>query len=259
MGRWFTELVHWLATHLVALGFLVFLVVAVVFRADLFSIFMKQPPRGASAEEKAVAEARLAAEIKARAAQVAKARAEGHMFRPLEPGEAENASKGAAVEEKLPVPGALRPATPAPAVTPQGLASISKEVRGGLRPIAPEGLPGPGSPDRAMTARAQNSGEEGGALPPEAVLAQAREAFRSGRLEDAEALYRDYIRLRPEDPDGFGELGNVYHAQERDKEAKDAYFQAGLRLKFGGDQERLERLKQWLENAGDARAQVLAR
>lgn len=261
MGRWFSEAVNWLATHLVALGFLAFFVIAVVFRADLFSIFMKQPPRGASAEEKAVAEARLTAEVKARAERAAKARAEGHLFRPLEPGEAVNASKGATVEEKLPVPGALRPTKPAPvpADSSAGGATVSYAETGGEQAGAPEGQRSAGPSELAANTFVRNRGEDVSALPPETILAQARQAFFNGNLEKAEMLYREYIRRRPEDPDGFGELGNVYHALKRDKEAQDAYFQAGLRLKFEGDQERLERLKQWLEKAGDPRAKVLAR
>lgn len=256
MGRWFTDAVNWLTTHLVALGFLGFLIVAVIFRADLFGIFMKQPPRGASAEEKAVAEARLA-EIQARAAQAAKKRAESHVFRPLEPGEAETASMGVVAEQALPVPGTLRPATPPATRTPPGSGTpeASYAEVGSARPGV---SPGQGSAGTGDTL-AQNRAGDTSQLPPEALLAQAREAFRNGRLDEAETLYRNYIRLRPEDPDGFGELGNVYHALKRDKEAKDAYFQAGLRLKFEGDQDRLERLRQWLEHAGDARAKVLAR
>lgn len=258
MGRWFNEAVNWLVTHLVALGFVVFLVIAVVFRADLFSIFMKQPPRGASAEEKAVAEARLAAEIKARAERAGKTAAEGHLFRPLTPGEAGNASQDAAAEEQLPVPGPLRPVAPAPGDS-SAKGRAASYAQGGGEEGASEGQSGSVSGEPAGDAAARNRGDDKGTLPPETILAQAREAFFGGRLEESEKLYREYIRRRPDDPDGFGELGNVYHALKRDKEARDAYFQAGLRLKFEGDQDRLERLRQWLENAGDPRAKVLAR
>ncbi|RMG33152.1 MAG: hypothetical protein D6720_12000 [Gammaproteobacteria bacterium] len=250
MGRWFSEAIEWLVTHLVALGFLLFFVVAVVFRADLFSFFMKQPPRGASAEEKAVAEARLAAEIAARnAAQAKRAAANGHLFRPLEPTEVAKASVEGTPEEKLPV------ATASPAnvsaQTGAGGRQVSKSPRGSagmLRPVGPQ-------EQRAN----EQDGAELGEAEADALLAQAREAFRTKNWEQAEALYRRYIRVRPDDPDGFGELGNVFHAQGRDKEARDAYFEAGLRLKLAGDQDRLRHLVEWLKNAGDPRAQVLAR
>lgn len=261
MGRWFSEAVNWLATHLVALGFLAFFVIAVVFRADLFSVFMKQPPRGASAEEKAVAEARLAAEVKARAERAAEANAAAHRFRPLEPGEAVNASEDAAAEEKLPVPGLLRPAKPVPgaAVSSTSGPTVSYAQSGDAQSGVSDGHPSRSPVERAANTFIQDRGEDVSALPPETILARARQAFFDGDLQQAEMLYREYIRRRPEDPDGFGELGNVYHALKRDKEAQDAYFQAGLRLKFEGDQKRLERLRQWLEKVGDPRAKVLVR
>lgn len=236
MARWIDELGQWLVTHLVLLGFVAFLAVAVVFRADLFSVFREQPPRGASAEEKVVVEARRPPVARSETKPNGKgSQAPEQVFRPLAPNELDAVARSAA-------PSGERSSGPSP-----------------LRPTRPEGHPAAAVVGQESASAEQPASTGMTDLSPDALLVQAREAFRSGRLEEAETLYRRYIRRRPDDPDGFGELGNVYHALGRDEAARDAYFQAGLRLKLGGDEARLARLRQWLENVGDPRARDLVR
>lgn len=65
---------------------------------------------------------------------------------------------------------------------------------------------------------------------PYHVLAAAREAYWMRNNEEAESLYRQLIALEPENPDGYGELGNLYFSLGRWEDAASAYFEAGSRL-----------------------------
>src|SRR5262249_19658895 len=52
-----------------------------------------------------------------------------------------------------------------------------------------------------------------------------------GRYEEAEAAYREALRLRPDDPEAHYNLGAALSRQGRDKEAQAAYREA-LRLRL---------------------------
>jgi Tetratricopeptide repeat len=100
------------------------------------------------------------------------------------------------------------------------------------------GMAVPGS--AAITAGAmQPSDSSTGQLPPRSsttqakpyeLLAAAREAFWLHNYDDAEKNYRALTELEPQNPDGYGELGNMYFSQGRWDEAAAAYYQAGIRL-----------------------------
>jgi len=57
MGKWIGDFGNWLMTHLVALGFVAFAVVGIVFYEPIFDA--KQPPKGPPPEQAAVTEARV--------------------------------------------------------------------------------------------------------------------------------------------------------------------------------------------------------
>jgi tetratricopeptide (TPR) repeat protein len=65
---------------------------------------------------------------------------------------------------------------------------------------------------------------------PYKVLARAREAFWLRDFEVAEQQYRQLTQLEPDNPDGYGELGNMYFSQGKWDEAAAAYYEAGTRL-----------------------------
>jgi len=65
---------------------------------------------------------------------------------------------------------------------------------------------------------------------PYKVLAKARESFWLRDFEAAEQQYRKLTRLEPDNPDGYGELGNMYFSQGKWDEAAAAYYEAGTRL-----------------------------
>jgi tetratricopeptide (TPR) repeat protein len=67
-------------------------------------------------------------------------------------------------------------------------------------------------------------------VKPNELLAAAREAFWLHKYEDAEKNYRALTELEPQNPDGYGELGNMYFSQGRWEEAAAAYYEAGVRL-----------------------------
>ncbi len=46
----------------------------------------------------------------------------------------------------------------------------------------------------------------------------------------AEKNYRNLAELEPQNPDGYGELGNMFFTQGRWEEAAAAYYEAGIRL-----------------------------
>lgn len=69
---------------------------------------------------------------------------------------------------------------------------------------------------------------------PYEVMAKAREAFWLRDFELAEEQYRKLIQLEPDNPDGYGEMGNMYFSQGKWEEAAAAYYQAGARLLSDG-------------------------
>jgi len=97
------------------------------------------------------------------------------------------------------------------------------------------------------------------------LLEVAREAFWLRDYERAEESYRLLMQLEPDNPDGYGELGNMFFSLGRWEEASAAYYEAGTRLAktghihearlmvdvirgLGGDQ--AERLEQEIASAG---------
>lgn len=58
-------------------------------------------------------------------------------------------------------------------------------------------------------------------------LNKARNAYRVGNLEEAEAVLTALAQDNADNPDVFGELGNLQLAQNKRPEAAEAYFRAG--------------------------------
>lgn len=79
-----------------------------------------------------------------------------------------------------------------------------------------------------------SSAQPGTTDKPYQLLAVAREAFWMHNYAEAETNYRDLIALEPDNPDGYGELGNMYFTQGNWEQAADAYFNAGKRLILAG-------------------------
>jgi hypothetical protein len=62
------------------------------------------------------------------------------------------------------------------------------------------------------------------------LLADAREAYWLRDYDTAESKYLALTRLEPDNPDGYGELGNMYFSRGKWDQAATAYYTAGVRL-----------------------------
>ena len=93
---------------------------------------------------------------------------------------------------------------------------------------------------------------------PYHVLAAAREAYWLHDHQEAESLYRQLIALDPDNPDGYGELGNLYFTQGKWEEAASAYFEAGSRLARSGHIMEAENLLDVIRGLESPRANELA-
>lgn len=95
--------------------------------------------------------------------------------------------------------------------------------------------------------RSSLSGQEGGGsaypkrmtaatvadVPPidtKQVLYTARKLFWNGNLQASEKLYLELANFDDSDPDVYGELGNVYYAQGKWKQAGKAYYEVAVHL-----------------------------
>jgi tetratricopeptide (TPR) repeat protein len=88
---------------------------------------------------------------------------------------------------------------------------------------APE--PVPAAPEIAT-----DEDKDTAAMRPYELLAKAREAFWLRDYEAAEKYYLALTRREPDNPDGFGELANMYFSQGNWEEATAAYYETGIRL-----------------------------
>ena len=216
--------VTWLASHLVALGLLGFLI------AGLFVFGLLGGTDKVTAVSQVSTEAATADAAEGSAAQTA---------------------------------ASSDPATAA-GRSPQGQAP-SPRLIGGSLPIH-------GQADAPAQSGPIVSGDADGFRPPEQgappavtnmtredYLQQARRAFWNGEFEAAEAAYMAMISAYPADADGFGELGNLYQSMGKPKRALDAYYEAAVRLRASGEQERFRELAELLADEGDPRADQLTR
>jgi hypothetical protein len=98
---------------------------------------------------------------------------------------------------------------------------------------------------------------------PYEVMAKARESFWLRDFDAAEQHYRKLIQIDPDNPDGYGEMGNMYFSQGKWDEAAASYYEAGTRLLNEG---RVVQARQMVvvirglnsPQAGELEAQVVA-
>jgi Flp pilus assembly protein TadD len=65
---------------------------------------------------------------------------------------------------------------------------------------------------------------------PYEVMAKARESYWLRDFEAAEQHYRKLTQIDPDNPDGYGEMGNMYFSQGNWEQAAAAFYEAGTRL-----------------------------
>jgi len=71
---------------------------------------------------------------------------------------------------------------------------------------------------------------ESSLLSAQELLFKARLAYWNGDLKTAESTYIQLTEMVSDDPNAYGELGNLYYMQSKWKQASDAYYQAALKL-----------------------------
>jgi hypothetical protein len=89
------------------------------------------------------------------------------------------------------------------------------------------------------------------------LLREARLAYQRNALPEAEQLYQQLIEIAPEDPNAYGELGNVYYVQGQWEQAGEAYYQAAMRLLDAGQTSQVEYLLRIIQGLSPARAKKL--
>jgi hypothetical protein len=89
------------------------------------------------------------------------------------------------------------------------------------------------------------------------LLASAREAYWLRDYDIAESKYKELTRVEPDNPDGYGELGNMYFSQGQWDEAATAYYEAGVRLIGQGLLDHAEELVAVIRGLNSARADDL--
>ncbi|HUT41153.1 MAG TPA: tetratricopeptide repeat protein [Gammaproteobacteria bacterium] len=192
----------------------------------------------------------------------------------------ETAVDGAATVQQAtqaPVPPVAEPQeiSPQPAVDESGFVAPEPAVRAAIDTAAPE-------PAVAAPAAAPLPGDAGSAsafepdvpatpvqarktpaVTPYRVLAAAREAYWLRDYAAAEQKYQELIALEPGNPDGYGELGNMYFSQGDWDKASASYFEAGTRLAAQGMYDRARQLVEVIRGlnggqAGDLEQQINA-
>jgi len=91
------------------------------------------------------------------------------------------------------------------------------------------------------------------------LRADARQAFWRGNYDEAAAHYESLAALKPQDPNAYGELGNVYFGQGKWSEAAGAYLEAGKRLVAMGRIGQAMHLQRIMVGLDAERAQELQR
>lgn len=62
------------------------------------------------------------------------------------------------------------------------------------------------------------------------MLSLARQAYWRGNIQQSESMYLRLVNLDNTNPDMYGELGNVYYAQGKWRQAGKAYYEAAIRF-----------------------------
>lgn len=89
------------------------------------------------------------------------------------------------------------------------------------------------------------------------LLVQARSAYWQKDHARAEEIYQQAAKLDSQNPDVYGELGNLYFSQGKWQQAADAFFAAGTRLAKQGEQERVRHLVTVLRGLDSVQADKL--
>ena len=90
------------------------------------------------------------------------------------------------------------------------------------------------------------------------LLINARNAFIQGETIKSEKFYLELTQLDNDNPDIFGELGNVYYSQGKWSKAGQAYYDAAERLISEGNYEQVTYLQQVINGLSPEYAEKLS-
>lgn len=144
-----------------------------------------------------------------------------------------------------PQPSAERGLAPAPAASavrqgPLDADSLLTQGEFSFRPLDDEVASDPGDAERRNE-----------------MLAAARRAYWNHDLPLAIRHYQALIQAFPNDPDYFGEVGNIYFEQGRNEQAAQAYYEAALLLLARGQRTRAGEMVELLQKTSPSHAESL--
>lgn len=90
------------------------------------------------------------------------------------------------------------------------------------------------------------------------ILIDARNAFNKGNVSASEKLYLELTQLEQDNPDAFGELGNVYYSQGKWDQAGQAYYEAAVRLIAEGNYNQVSYLQRVISGLNTEHADKLS-
>lgn len=90
------------------------------------------------------------------------------------------------------------------------------------------------------------------------LLIHARNAFNQGDMALSEKYYQQLVDMANDEPDIFGELGNVYYAQGKWDKAGQAYYDAAIRLIAEGNTEQIAYLYRVIQGLSTDHAEKLS-
>lgn len=250
----------WFASHLVAIGFIAFAVIAVVFRQPLFApesglagpaspdFEVSGPaPSNKETEASATKEAEPVVRDNPGVATHASGTRQAEPTMHDNPGEAYAPAVGlpagpVAGTDRLPV---FRPMdATGQGATPKSETDLAEPTA--AKPVFRDPDRQPVDPVESPRARF------------EAMLRQAREAVKADEPKQAESLYLRCLDMDPGNPVPFAELGDLYRSMGQTQEALDAYYEAGVRFERLGAARQLADIRAILAKAGDARIRKLS-
>ena len=118
---------------------------------------------------------------------------------------------------------------PLPTVTPEAETATSTEPAGSVSTDQEVASAEPETTTQPEQA-AVSSDKQAVVKSHAQLINEARMAFQAGNPDQAVSLYQELAELNPDDPNVYGELGNVYYAQGKWKQAGQAYYEAATRL-----------------------------
>ena len=90
------------------------------------------------------------------------------------------------------------------------------------------------------------------------LLINARNAFNQGEMLESEKFYIELTQLDNDNPDIFGELGNVYYSQGKWDQAGQAYYEAAVRLITDRNYDQVHYLQQVIKGLNTEYAEKLS-